>query len=581
MIPRRVRCSLPALFFLLAALPCGLAAQALPLGVDQPRSGSVAPGDTARFTFEAGDDFLLYGEVNQVDVDVVVTLTDAEGSRVGPAWNATARGPEAFSTRLRTAGTYTLAVAPVADGAGRVEVTILQLEARSDDPRRLADQLMFAYARPGGPGGAVQVWRGGETVFSRAYGLANLEHAIPFRTTTPTNIGSTSKQFTGFAVLRAAERGHLDLDDDIREYLPELPDFGQVITIRHLLTHTSGLREFLNLYTLTGAATTGLQREQVLTIARRQPALQNAPGTEFNYNNTAFVLAATIVERTSGQAFDAFVHDHIFEPLGMTSSRVRMEPRVVIPGRSDGYSPGASGWTAPGDLGGAVGAGGIYTSVEDLQRWGQNLLDPKVGSPASVEALLTEHLLVDGQGTGYGLGLFLDEQRGLQRRHHGGSDVSHRSMFVLYPDIDAGLTVQSNASTFNSRDVAFQLGAAFFGDAMGPEEPAVADAEAAPRWAPGDLSAYVGRFFSDEIEVYFDIRLETPGGDDAAPRLVMHQLWRGDRPLTAATDEDTFTAGGGLTLQFERDRAGRVTEFYVDAGRTRDVRFVRVDAGGR
>jgi CubicO group peptidase (beta-lactamase class C family) len=670
---------------LAAILPAPLAAQdpavqAVSIALDQTRSGSLATGDTARFTFEAGDDFLLYGEVNQIDVDVVVTLTDADGRRIGPVWDGPARGPEAFSTTIEAAGTYTLNVAPFEDEEGDFEVRILQLEARSDDPERLADQLMFAYSRPGGPGGAIQVWRDGETVFSKAYGLANLEHEIPFRTTTPTNIGSTSKQFTAFAVLLQAERGHLDLDDDIREHLPELPEFDEVITIRHLLTHTSGLREFLNLYSLTGAPTTGMQREQVLTIARRQPALQNSPGAEWNYNNTAFSLAATIVERTSEQDFDDFVRENVFEPLGMNSSFVRMTPRVVIPGRSDGYTPGSSGWTAPGDLGGAVGAGGIYASVEDLQRWGENLLDPKVGTPETVEAMMTEYVLTNGEGTGYGLGLAVDEQRGLERRHHGGADVSHRSMIVHFPEIEAGLTVQSNASTFNSGGVAFQLSAAFFGDAMEPEEPVVADAEAgsefdadawdrenfdvfegsysldpAPQmiarfwregetlytqltgqpalevepvsptrfrllavaaefefemedgeaigatlfqngqethvtriddkeaaepWRPDDLSDYVGRYYSDEIETFYEIRLETPEGDDAEPRLVMHQLWAGDRPMSATPDEDTFTAAGGLTMQFERDRHGEVTEFYADVTRTRDVRFVRVEAGG-
>ena len=669
----------------LVLFPSALAAQAVSIGVNQIRSGSLASGDTARFSFEAGDDFLLYGEVNQISVDVVVTLTDAEGRRVGPAWDGPARGSEAFSTAIRTGGIYTLHVAPFEQEEGDFEIQILQLEARSDNPERLADQLMFPYARPGGPGGAIQVWRGGRTVFSRAYGLADLTHAIPFRTTTPTNIGSTSKQFTAFAVLLQAEEGLLSLDDDIRDHVPELPEFDEVITIRHLLTHTSGLREFLNLYSLTGAATTAMQRQQVLTIARRQPALQNLPGEEFNYNNTAYSLAATIVERTSGEDFDDFVHDRIFEPLGMASSRVRMDPRVVIPGRADGYSPGASGWTAPGDLGGAVGAGGIYASVEDLQRWSENLLNPEVGTPGMAEAMMTEYVLSDGTGTGYGLGLFTDEQRGLQRRHHGGADVSHRSMIVYYPEIEAGLTVQSNASTFNSGDVAFQLGAAFFGDAMEPEDPVVAasdaggafdpdawdrenfdmfegsysldpapqvvarfwrdgetlytqltgqpvlevepvspirfrllavpaefefevedgdvigatlfqngqethatridDGEVATPWTPGDLSDFVGRFYSEEIETFYDIRLETPGGEDgedAEPRLVLHQLWMGDRPMAATPEEDTFTAlPGNLTLQFERNRHGMVTEFYVDVARTRDVRFVRVESGGR
>lgn len=660
-----------------AAAPSALTAQTS-IERGQVRAGSLATGDTARFTFEAGDDYLLYGEVDQISVDVVVTLTNAEGTRVGATWDTPARGPEAFSTTIREAGTYTLHVAPFEDEEGEFEVQILQLEERSDDPEDLADQLMYAYSRPGGPGGAIQVWRDGRTVFQKAYGLADLTHEVPFRTTTPTNIGSTSKQFTAFAVLLQADRGHLDLDDDIREHVPELPEFDETITVRHLLTHTSGLREFLNLFGLTGAPASAVSREQVITIVQQQPALQNSPGDEWNYNNTAFSLASTIVERTSGQDFDDFVEEHIFEPLGMESSYVRMDPTVLIPGRADGYTPGGSGWAAPGDLGGAVGAGGIYASVEDLQRWGEHMLDPKVGSPELVEMMMTEDTLNDGEGSGYGLGLFIDEQRGLLRRHHGGADISHRSMIVHYPEIEAGLTVQSNAATFNSSDVAFQLGAAFFGDAMEPDEAVMADAEFDPdawdreefdafegsysldpapqmvarfwrdgetlytqltgqqalevepvsptrfrvlavdaqfefeiedgesigatlfqngqethatrvadddvaeteEWAPDDLEDYVGRFFSEEIETFYEIRLDTPDDDpDAEPRLVLNQLWMGDSPLRASTSEETFTAAGGITIQFERDRHGRVNGFYVDVTRARDVKFVRVNEG--
>ncbi|HSG50215.1 MAG TPA: serine hydrolase domain-containing protein [Longimicrobiales bacterium] len=475
MMPRpRTRLSatfVAALALALLLIPARTRAQAVALEVGQPRAGTLATGDTLRYTIQAGDDYLLFGEVNQVSVDVVVSIQNAEGQRLGQ-WDGPGRGAEAFSTTLREAGAYTILVAPFEDEEGDFEITVLQLEAKSDDPATLADQLMFAYARPGGPGGAVQVWRDGRTVFSRAYGLADLAHGIPFDTKTPTNIGSTSKQFTAFAVLLEQERGNLSLDDDIREYFPDFPDFGETITIRNLLTHTSGLREFLNLYGLTGWDTRSLTRDDVLRAVERQPALQNAPGGEFNYNNTAFSLAAQIVEKTSGQDFDDYMREHVFEPLEMNDSYVRMTPSSVIPRRSEGYTPGGDGWTAPGDLGGAVGAGGIYASVEDLQRWGQNLLSPRVGTPETMEAMLTEFVLNDGKGSGYGLGLFVDEQRGLKRAHHGGADVSHRSMLVHYPGIDAGLTVQSNASTFNSGGTAFDLGAAWFGDAMEPEEAA-------------------------------------------------------------------------------------------------------------
>jgi CubicO group peptidase (beta-lactamase class C family) len=642
--------------------------------VGQTQNGTLSTGDTLEFSIEAGADFLLYGEANQISVDVVVSLVNAEGQQLGQ-WDGPARGAEAFAQTLREAGTYTLRVAPFEDEKGDFSIALLQLEEKSDDPGRLTDQLMFAYDRPEGPGGAVRVWRDGRTVASRTYGLADLTHGIEFDTDTPTNIGSTSKQFTAFSVMLEQEAGRLTLDDDLRDYFPDFPDFAETITLRHLLNHTSGLREFLNLYSITGADTRFLTRDDVLRAVERQPALQNSPGGEFNYNNTAFSLAAQIVEQTSGQDFDDYVRDHIFQPLGMNDSYVRMSPDVIIPGRSDGYTPGDDGWTAPGDLGGAVGAGGIYASIEDLERWGQNLLSPRIGTKEMVEAMMTEFTLTDGEGSGYGLGLFIDEQRGLRRIHHGGADVSHRSMIVYYPELNAGLTVQSNASTFNGSGTAFALAAAYFGDEMEPEEEAsetenardfdpesydptdfdrlvgsysldpapqeiakiwreddiyygqltgqqaiemrptasnrfefiqvdaalvFEDGEPAPgvtlfqngqevhatrqteeegegSWEPttDELEAFVGRFFAEEVETFYEVVLVHPDEDEEGePYLEARQLRMGEMRLRP-TKEDTFSTGG-LTFEFERDRHGAVSAIYIDAGRTRDVRAERI-----
>lgn len=506
---RARRASAPALAIatVLAATP--VAAQDV-LEAGDTRAGTLAAGDTIRWTLVAGEDFLLYGEVDQREVDVVVTIVDSAG-RPANSWNARSGGTESFGGPVPRAGTWTLELRPVDADEGDFELRLLQFEAKSDDPEELADQLMFPLSRPGGPGGAVRVWREGRTLFSKAYGLADLAHGIGFETGTPTNIGSTSKQFTAFAVLLEAERGNLSLDDDLRSFFPEFPEFTEEITIRHLLSHTSGLREFLNLWALTGVDTKSLDRDDVLRTVRRQPALQNEPGAEFNYNNTAFSLAAQIVEKTSGQDFDAYLHENVFLPLGMNDSYVRMTQADIVPGRSEGYTVGPEGWLQPGDLGGAVGAGGIYASVEDLERWAMNLLDPTVGTPEMVEAMTTEFVLNDGEGAGYGYGLFIDEQRGLERVHHGGADVSHRSMLVLYPGIDAGLTVQSNASDFGSQGAATQLGGAFFDDAMEPEEPAVASPEAdeafdPDAWDLDDFDRFAGVYTLDpapQVEARF------------------------------------------------------------------------------
>jgi CubicO group peptidase (beta-lactamase class C family) len=648
----------------------GVAAQDTSLRAGSSSQGSLAEGDTATYTIEAGADYFVMGEVDQVTVDVVVRILDPDGRQMrridGPA-----RGPELFFFETDQEGLYEIQVIGFEDEAGDFEISLDRLEAIETDPTKLVDQLMSPYDRDDSPGAVVAVWRDGRTLFSRAYGMASLSYGIPFEVDTRTNIGSTSKQFTAFAIMLQAERGKLSLDDDIRTHIPELPEFDETITVRHLITHTSGLREFLNLLSMTGRRMDHgdfIDRAELIEIVQRQPALQNAPGSEWNYNNTAFGLAAVIVERTSGQDFHEFMQDNVFGPLGMTRTMVRPSPEHIVPDRSEGYTPAGDGFREVGDLAGAVGAGGIYTTVRDLQTWVENFSAPRVGSHAIFDEMMTSYVLTDGEETGYGYGLFIDEQRGLKRIQHGGADVAHRSMLAYYPQINAGLTTQSNHAGFDG-SVAFRLAEAFFGEAMEPAEdegeggeeagdfdPAEYDAEdfdefvgryaldalatfiltftreadtlfaqatGQPRleivptsdttfaltvvdasivfhrnedgevdgaslnqngqlqhatrlasddteaWEPtvDDLSAFEGRYFSEELETFYTTTLDEE-------QLVMYQRRIGDRDLTPG-EKDTFS-GGGMTVSFERDRNGQVIGFYLSNGRTRNVRFDRV-----
>lgn len=660
--------ALPALLVLLLG-PSLVTGQDAELQVGRTLQGTLAPGDTVEYALEVGDDSFVFGEVDQISVDVVVRILDGEGQQRARI-DALGRGPERYASEVEEAGRYTVQVFP--DGeedGGDYAITLRRLEPVATDPARLVAQLMAPYDFDDTPGVAVQAWRNGETLFSDAYGMANLAYGIPFETDTRTNIGSTSKQFTAFAVMLLAERGELSLDDAIRTHLPELPGFADEITIRHLLTHTSGLREFLNLLVMTGRRLDHgdyVDRDEIIDIVRRQPALQNDPGAEWNYNNTAFALAAEIVARVSGQPFHEFMADNVFQPLGMSHTMVRPNPEAIVPDHTQGYLPGDRGYREVRDLGAAVGAGGIYASVEDLQRWVENYSDPEVGDGDMIEEMMTPYVLTDGDTTEYGYGLSIDEQRGLRRVHHGGADVAHRSMLVYYPEIDGGITVQSNLATFDS-NVAFRLAEAFFGEAMEPEEPEAAaddapfdpeaydpedfdvyvgryeldvapgvflrffreadtlftqvtgqqrveivprsdstfaltvvqatvtfqrdeegevdgvtldqggqeqhatrvEGESAEPWEPTaeQLDEFTGRYFSDEIETFYQVVVEEGA-------LTLRHRRLDDIDLSPG-EEDTFS-GGGLTLDFARDRSGRIIAFYLSNVRTRDVRFERM-----
>lgn len=660
--------SWPALACLLGsasfAAPHALAAQS-PLALGKPLAGTVTGKDTARFTLRADSNTVVRLRVDQRPGNVGLRLLGPRNTVVR-AMNGSAKGPEELLVITNEAGAYQLQVVAADTTGGAFAVTLLTNERLSTDPKRQVDQLLALWDRRDGPGAAVAVWRGGRTVFAKAYGMANLAYEIPFTVSTPTNIGSTSKQFTAFAVMLLVEEGKLSLDDDVRKHLPELKDFGQVVTVRNLLTHTTGYRELYNSLTLTGRRldeSDYVGREEYIPLVNRQPALQNAPGTEFNYNNTAFGLAAMIVARVSGMPFEAFMAQRVFGPIGLTHTQVRADVRVPVKGATVGYSRSEKDvWRDLGDLGGSMGAGGIYTTLGDLQKWAEHLANPTVGTKASVAQMMTPFTLTDGKSTGYGLGLFVDTQNEQKRVHHGGADVSHRSMLALYPDLNAGITVQSNDGAFDS-GIAFRLAEAFFPE-LAPK-PVVARApfdaskyeakkfdefagqyalDAAPAfvltfsragdtlytqatgqgklrltptsdtsfavqgvpasvefsrdaakkvngatlvqngarqrasrregpvaavWAPSatELAAISGRFFSEELETFWDIALVNG-------TLVAKQRRATDVPLRA-TARDTFT-GGAVTLTLERDRVGQVIGFYANVARSRDIRFARV-----
>ena len=482
-----------------------LSAQTTELQRGRTLPGSLTAGDTARYTIQADEDDFVLGEVNQISIDVTIRVLDPDGAQVG-RFGGLGRGPERFGGRTSTAGTYTAELFYLGDdedAAGDYEITLLRHEDIATDPKKLADQVMARFDGEHSPGAAVRVWRDGKTLYSKTYGMANLAYGIPFKPDTRTNIGSTSKQFTAFAIMLQAERGLLSLDDDIRTHIPELPEFDETIQVRHLITHTSGLREFLNLLRMTGRRLDRgdwIDRSEIIEIVQRQPALQNVPGAEWNYNNTAYGLAAVIVERTSGQDYHVFMQENVFGPLGMTGTMVRPSIRHIVPNLSEGYTPGPDGYRQIGDLGGAVGAGGIYSTIGDLQTWVENYANPRIGTRESIDEMMTSFVLNGGVETGYGYGLFMDEQGGLKRVQHGGADVAHRSMLAYYPEINAGITTQSNHAQFNS-NVAFELAAAFFKDDMEAEEEgegAVAEAEFdAENYDPEAFDELVGRYALD------------------------------------------------------------------------------------
>ena len=279
--------------------------------------------------------------------------------------------------RSSSLGLAVLLIAPASARAQQVATTSNALSAR-------IDQVFASAERPGSPGCAVGAGRDGRVLYTHGYGLANLEYDVPITGASIFESGSVAKQFTAAAIVLLAQDGKLSLDDDIRKYLPEVPDFGETIRIRHLLTHTSGLRDQWELLGIEGRGP-GTQVHSpatTLDLVAHQKALNFPPGTEYSYSNTGYALAGVIVQRVSGQTLDAFTQARLFGPLGMTHTRWRDDFTAVVKGRTTAYSGTAErGFHTDMSFTNMIGNGGLLTTVGDLLLWNENFFNPNGWRP--------------------------------------------------------------------------------------------------------------------------------------------------------------------------------------------------------
>lgn len=309
------------------------------------------------------------------------------------------------------------------------------------------DAIFADLDKPDSPGCALGVIEDGRLSYARGYGMANLEHAVANDSTIVFDIGSTSKQFTATAILLLAQDGKLSLDDDVRRYVPELPQYQRPITIRHLLHHTSGLRDYVSLFWLAGVSFERTTTEQdALDYIVRQKALNFAPGDEFVYSNSGYVLLSIIVQRVSGKSFPAFAQERIFEPLGMTNTIVLNDHNRIVPRRAWGYSRRSSGGFMI-DMSNfeQTGDGGVLSTIEDLAKWDRNFYDPKVGGEAWLRSMHETGKLNNGQDLIYAAGLEIDRYKGLRRVKHGGVWAGYRAELLRFPDQRLSVVCLCNA----------------------------------------------------------------------------------------------------------------------------------------
>lgn len=349
----------------------------------------------------------------------------------------------------------------------------------------------------GSPGLALAVVRDGNLIFKKGWGLANLEYDIPITPTTVFHVASVSKQFTAFAVARLIQQGKLSLEDDIRSYLPEMHDFGAKITVRDLLSHTSGLRDQWMLLTLARKNIGGVvSQAEVVKLLEQQKELLFKPGDAFMYCNSGYTLLSEIVAKISGKAFGDLTREEIFQPLGMTNSHFHTNSLEVVRNMAYSYYPSPDGGYRKTLLNyETVGATGLFTTVEDLAKWLANFQHPTPDSSVPLNFMQQSGRLKSGEMTGYGMGLFLEDYRGARLIQHGGADAGYRSFVLWFPDLLVGVALLSNLGSIDSRDIALTAAEIYLSDKLQPVRPAVPGSELPSiKLSAAELDRYTGKY---------------------------------------------------------------------------------------
>jgi CubicO group peptidase (beta-lactamase class C family) len=356
-----------------------------------------------------------------------------------------------------------------------IQVSALaQTNGQADTVSAQVDKVFAQWDKPNSPGCALAVIKDGNIIYKRGYGMANLDHDIPISPSSVFHVASVSKQFTAMAIDLLAKQGKLTLDDEVKKYIPELPDFGDKITVRHLLHHTSGLRDQWNLLIMAGwrLSEDVVKDEDVLDLVSRQKALNFKPGDQHLYSNTGYTLLAIIVKRVSGQSLREFAEANIFKPLGMNSTFFRDDHLVVVKNQAYGYSSAGQGvfkLSVPNYD--TVGASSLLTTVEDLAKWDQNFYDMRIGGKEVLEQMQIPATLNNGDKIEYAHGLVVSRYKGLRSVGHGGADAGYRSNIMSFPEQRFSVACICNVANINPTQLSRQVADIYLKDQLKPEAP--------------------------------------------------------------------------------------------------------------
>ncbi|HEY2469089.1 MAG TPA: serine hydrolase domain-containing protein [Terracidiphilus sp.] len=353
------------------------------------------------------------------------------------------------------------------------------------------------------PGCALSVVKDGKIIYERGYGMADLDHNIAITPTTVFHVASMSKQFTAASILLLAQQGKLSLDDPVRKYIPELPDFGTPVTIRQLIHHTSGLRDQWDLLGLSGwrYSLDLITNDDVLYVISHQKELNFPPGTKHLYSNTGYTLLGEVVKRVSGKSLHEFTTENIFRPLGMKNTHFRDDHAEIIKNIAYGYGPAGDTFRLSVTNFDTVGATSLMTTVEDLPLWDENFYNPRIGGPDLIRQMLERGKLNNGEQLDYASGLVIGKYRGLNTVDHGGADAGYRSDMIRFPDQHFSSACLCNLATADPSDLNRKVAEIYLKKEMTPAEPAHVADEKPVQLTPQQLSAIAGTYLNQDDEV--------------------------------------------------------------------------------
>ena len=449
--------------------------------------------------------------------------------------------------------------------------------AGTDERAEAVDAVFSAWDRDHTPGAVVAVVEDGDIVYEQAFGMADLERAVPLTTESVFDIASISKQFVAASILLLEERGELALKDDIRAHLPGFPDYGERITVQHLIHHTSGIRDYMDLMEMAGMEWENTYpQSEIVDLVARQRGLTHSPGEEFLYTNSGYLLLAEIIHKVSGQRLGEFTEHYIFRPLDMKVSHFYEDATRIVENRALSYSQQASGgFRSVPYIFDVVGDTGLLTSIRDLLRWDRNFYDNVLGDhgPELIERMHARGRLDNGDAIDYAFGLEIGMYRGSRVARHSGGAAGYSTELMRFPDHRFTVMVLSNLAQFSPTELAYQVADVYLADAFTAPKPVSIESDSdrptesvLPEIDVEDAHAYAGHYYSPELDTMY--RLSAVDGT-----LTFRIGFSPVETRLAPSGRDRWDAGR-RKLRFLRDEDG-VSGFTLGWGRVQGVSFRR------